>query len=159
MKQINTLIPFLETEFKDVFDFVTSKGTPSCLYTYETCNACYSPNASLYVRDEENSKENYSLMKKVVTEVYGNTHMDNKITLRYIIDMWDLYDEVPIYITCWDGRISISTDVYFFRDIDGANSYRVVKPYMEDKSFKGYWYTDKNGNASHSWDFEQSIGE
>jgi hypothetical protein len=23
----------------------------------------------------------------------------------------------------------------------------------------GYWYTDKNGNPSHTWDFEQSIGE
>lgn len=50
-------------------------------------------------------------------------------------------------------------ELYEANSRDGVNSYRVVKPYMEDDSFKGYWYTDKNGNASHSWDYEQSIGE
>lgn len=32
---------------------------------------------------------------------------------------------------------------------------------VEDNTepFKGYWYTDKDGNSAHSWDFEESIGE
>lgn len=24
---------------------------------------------------------------------------------------------------------------------------------------EGYWYTDKNGNRCHTWDYEESIGE
>lgn len=175
MKQINTLIPFLETDFHEVFNYVTSKGTPTCLYTYETCNACYSPNASLYVRYEESIHSDqypYCLIKQVVTELYGSGKMDNKITLRYLIDMWDVdyeHYDVPIYITYWDGRISISTDVYFFRDIEGANSYRVV-PYAkgvngdlkawedyEKENRKMIWHRGADGGLYE--DFEQSIGE
>lgn len=29
----------------------------------------------------------------------------------------------------------------------------------DDGGFKGYYYTDKDGNSAHTWDFEESIGE
>lgn len=221
MKNVNKLIPSIGTELKEVFEYVTSKGTPLCLYTYETANACYDRNSPLYVRDDENSKENYSLMDDVVSATYGRNMMDNKITIKYSV-VYDVTEDmveltIPIYITFWDSRISISTEVYFFKDINGFDSYRVV-PYvskgpkvvgkieipdgynspkdscdrcgcetdsrykidirnedgawsdervcescydadMGDDSFKGYWYTDKNGNSAHSWDYEESIGE
>jgi hypothetical protein len=28
-----------------------------------------------------------------------------------------------------------------------------------DTGFQGYWYTDKDGNRCHTWDYEESIGE
>ena len=130
MQSINKLLP-VEVDFKEVFNFVTSHGTPLCLYTYETCNACYSSTSPLYVRDDENSQENYSIMDRAVRDTYGHSKMDNKITLKYSVP-YDIDEDanfvyVPVYITFWDGRISISTEVCFFREIEGANAYRVVE--------------------------------
>jgi len=164
MRPINNLIPCIGTDFHEVFDYVT-KATPICLYTYETCNANYNRDG-LYVedrdeRDDNKSNYKYGLIKQAVSETYGHNRMDNKITLAYSVP-YDISEdgdlmEVNVYVTYWDGRISISSTVFFFREITGYNAYRVVMP--QPKGVEGYWYTDTNGNRSHTWDFEQSIGE
>jgi len=154
MEQINNVLS-CGTDFHEVFDCVVN-GTPVCLYTYETANACYSATSPLlYIINEVNSGYNYALMKHVVTEAYGRNKMDNKITLKYSVP-YDVNEdgdllEIPVYITCWDGRISISTDVYFFRDITGFDAYRVVMPHSNGvhRGVDGGLYED----------FEQSIGK
>lgn len=167
MRPVNTLIPSLGTNFYEVFEYVT-KATPICLYTYETCNANYNRDG-LYVEDrDDNSGYKYDLVKKAVTEAYGHNKMDNKITLHYSVP-YDIngdgdFVEVDIYVTFWDGRISISSTVFFFREITGHNAYRIVMPQPkvvgrielpEDDSFK--WHRGVDGGLYE--DYEQSIGE
>jgi len=165
MRHVNNLIPFVSSDFKQVFDSVIN-CTPVSLYTYETCRASHY-DANLYVENRENSTYNYGIIKQVVTDIYGWNKMDNKITLEYSVP-YDISEdgdlmEATVYVTMWDGTITISDKVMFFRDVKGFDSYRKVMPYMQNDSeasgFEGYWFTDRNGNWSHTWDFEESIGE
>ena len=46
--------------------------------------------------------------------------------------------------------------------IHGDNATIVWPPEQSkdvDEGFKGYFYTDKDGNRNHTWDYEESIGE
>lgn len=165
MRHVNNLIPFVGSDFKQVFDSVINCN-PTCLYTYETCRASYS-HANLYVKNRENSIYNHDIINQVVNDIYGWTSMDNKITLEYSVP-YDISEdgdlmEVPVFVTLWDGTITISDKVTFFHDVKEVDSSRKVLPYMPDgneaSGFEGYWYTDRNGNRCHTWDFEQSIGE
>jgi len=145
VKHSNTLIPSIGTDFQEVFEYVTSVATPICLYTYETCNANYNDDG-LYVESRDTGTDGYRMMDKEVTSLYGHNKMDNKITLKYEIYKWDDDDNeytVPVYITYWDGRISISSTVFFFREVTGYNSYRVVHFVYEDGE-GAKWYRDQS---------------
>lgn len=60
-----------------------------------------------------------------------------------------------------DDYVDTSEFYGFMYAVNREDQYRELwmNWYNGEDSFKGYWYTDKNGNASHSWDYEQSIGE
>lgn len=155
MKNSNTIFPSIDIEkhLVDSLGEILDNSTPVCLYTYDTARAAFNEEFYISSRNFEETNYTYRVMLEIVSQMYGRDRMDNKITLEFD------YAGIPVYVSYHDNKISISNKVTFWSEIDGYNSYRVVKPYMEDDSFKGYWYTDKNGNASHSWDFEQSIGE
>jgi hypothetical protein len=68
-------------------------------------------------------------MEILVSDLYGN-RMDNKITMEFSINMWDVDNEpytIPLYITYWDGDMIVSNKVHFFKeDLTGYDSYRVI---------------------------------
>ena len=51
--------------------------------------------------------------------------------------------------------------LHVFTDLEEAN--KEYDMYWDDVygeyQDSGYWYIDANGNKSHTWDFEESIGE
>ena len=61
----------------------------------------------------------------------------------------------------WCSNNTNDVDVKYTEPDDEAleDLMEAHEAYMEDDSFKGYWYTDKDGNSAHSWDYEESIGE
>jgi hypothetical protein len=92
---------------------------PVCLYTYETARA---DNTLAFIKYEGT----YNDMFNIVERFFGREWMDNKITLHFeCIDN----PEIKLYITFWDNKVSIGTDVYFFVDLSNpVQAYRKVLP-------------------------------
>ena len=69
-------------------------------------------------------------------------------------------EEVSRFIE--DSKESFAT-LYLFTDVEFA-----MEEYQRDwddvygsayEETNGYWYTDTNGNKSHTWDYEEACGE
>ena len=53
-------------------------------------------------------------------------------------------------------------DIFMFGDLEDAvrcHEDSVVAEKKFNIPFEGYYMSDRNGNRSHTWDFEESIGE
>lgn len=95
-----------------------SCATPVKLFTYETASA-----RSRILELEKGDL--YSLVSKLVEKHFGAGHMDNKITMVFI----PKDSTVPVYLSYWDGKLSVGLDVYMFRDVTKAMyNYCVVLP-------------------------------
>jgi hypothetical protein len=83
-----------------------------CLYTYETAHA--RGGIQLY------GSEGYDAMKMFVERYFGDGVMDNKITVEF---------EDGLFLTYWDGRITIGTSANFFVPVEKVKgTYRVILP-------------------------------
>jgi hypothetical protein len=94
--------------------------TPVCLFTYETASA----RSRILTLDGESGDNLYSRFSDFITKWFGRNRIDNKITVKLKCDA----DETKfIYMTYWDGDLSIGLDVFFLNDYERpANSYRMV---------------------------------
>lgn len=90
---------------------------PVCLYTYETCSA------RKIIVQFDCVDDTYEYMLLLIQKHFGN-RMDNKVTVKFMNS-----NKEVLYMTYWDGKITIGTNVHFWADItESTNSYRVVLP-------------------------------
>lgn len=124
MRPTNKLIQSINVERPFIVSFykILCNSIPECLYTYDTARASY--NEDFYIESSK-SDEVYDLMSQIVSDLYGRDRMDNKITLEFIYN--NNGSPLPIYVSYYDGRISVSSNITFWSGIDGENSYRVIK--------------------------------
>jgi hypothetical protein len=128
MRNVNTILPKIDIE-KHIISSLTDiliHTTPICLYTYDTCQACY--NDEFYVSTD--NKYCYDIVNTIVSDLYGRLRMDNKITLEFNFNIMDEdrnCHSTPLYLTYKDGSITLSSQVHFWSTIDGVNAYRVIK--------------------------------
>lgn len=89
--------------------------SPLRLFTYETASA----------RDRILEIEHCNkLVEDFVNEHFGRNKFDNKITIECRTETGKL-----VYLTYWDGKLSIGSSVYFFADYTKPeNEYRKVLP-------------------------------
>lgn len=128
MRNVNTILPNIDIE-RHVLATLTDvlmHTTPVRMYTYDTCIAGISE--EFYLKSD--NKLCYDIMEMIVSDLYGRGRMDNKITLEFSYDVVDedrTCHSTPMYVTYYDGSIIISNKVYFFNEITGFDSYRVVE--------------------------------
>ena len=128
MRNVNTILPIdINKPLVEVLDDILSYCSPSCMYTYDTARASY--NDKLYVESKFSSKELYDqyaschdMIYVIVNSLYGPDRMDNKITMKFYTP-----DDIPVYISWWDGKIVISNEVHIYQNTLGPNSsYRLI---------------------------------
>lgn len=106
------------------------------------------------------------MQKNIVAFTIRNNHSDNVVVSNLVIG----YSRVEAFYKEYSSlpeseRMPWEYDLFMYEDLEKGLEDHLdslsseCHANMEDDSFKGYWYTDKNGNAYHSWDFEESIGE
>ena len=98
-----------------------SQYSPVMLYTYDT--------ASCRARILE-MEDCYDVVSELVERHFGPGSMDNKITIVFEVNKtWSDRLCDLVYLTYWDGNVSIGLDVYFFEDVTLLhNQYRIKKP-------------------------------
>ena len=128
MRNVNTILPIdINKPLVEVLDDILSYCSPCCLFTYDTARAVY--NNEFYVESKFSSKGLYDeyaschdMVYIIVNSLYGPDRMDNKITMKFYTP-----DDIPVYISWWDGKIVISNEVYIYQNTLGPNnSHRLI---------------------------------
>jgi hypothetical protein len=85
---------------------------PTCLYTYETADA-----RSKIIE----FSNGYGMMATLVEEWFGENYMDNKITIVATSKETGSH----IYISIWDGIMSIGVNIIYFKSEKGIQESKV----------------------------------